>query len=219
MMSDFKIIYEDDSIIVVIKPIGILSQLDEKGRANMISLLENHTNGEIFPLHRLDKDVSGVMVYAKTQTAASRLSQDIANNNFSKEYIAIIHSKPQEESAVLEDYLFKDSKKGKSFVVKKERKGVKKAKLEYTVLKHFFIDDLEFSVLKIKLFTGRTHQIRVQFASRKMPLIGDKKYGAKDEFRNIGLWSYALKFNHPKSNKEVSFSSPPNNFMSEYFSE
>ncbi len=216
MMEELKILFEDDSIIVTIKPVGVLSQADDKSRENMVCLLKNHTNGEIFPLHRLDRDVSGVMVYAKTKQAAAVLSEDIRNNKFVKEYIALIHSKPEKDADILEDLLFKDSTKGKSFVVKKERKGVKKAKLEYSVIKSFFIDDLEYSIVKIRLFTGRTHQIRVQFASRKMSLAGDKKYGAKDGFSKIGLWSYSLTFCHPKTKEELSFQKAPENYISNY---
>lgn len=217
MMEGLKILFEDDSIIVPIKPVGILSQADEKGRENMISLLEKHTNGEIYPLHRLDRDVSGVMVYAKTKEAATILSKDIRENKFIKEYIALVHSKPEKNTAVFEDFLFKDSKKGKSFVVKKERKGVKKAKLEYTLIKTFFIGDAEYSLVNIRLFTGRTHQIRVQFASRKMALAGDRKYGAKDNFTKIGLWSYCLTFYHPKTKEELSFKKTPENYLTDYF--
>ena len=216
-MKELEILFEDESIIVPIKPIGILSQADEKGRENMISLLKNYTKGEIYPLHRLDRDVSGVMVYAKTKEAAATLSRDISDNKFKKEYIALIHSKPEKDADILEDLLFKDSAKGKSFVVKKERRGVKKAKLEYSLLKTLIIEDLEYSLVKIRLFTGRTHQIRVQFASRKMPLAGDKKYGAKDSFTKIGLWSYRLTFCHPKTKKELSFHKAPDNYISDYF--
>lgn len=215
-MRDLKVLYEDDSIIVVIKPVGILSQSDEKGRENMVSLLKNHTNGEIYPLHRLDKDVSGVMVYAKTKRSAAVLSQDIKENKLVKEYIALVHSKPQNDFDIFEDFLFKDSKKGKSFVVKKERKGVKSAKLEYTLFKTFLINENEYSLVKVRLFTGRTHQIRVQFASRKMSLAGDRKYGAKDDFKNIGLWSYSLTFFHPTTKKELTFKAVPENYISDY---
>ncbi len=216
-MKELEILFEDDSIIIPIKPLGVLSQADEKGRENMISLLKNHTNGDIYPLHRLDRDVSGVMVYAKTKEAAAVLSDDIRNNKFIKEYIALIHSKPEYDTAIFEDFLFKDSKKGKSYVVKNERKGVKKAKLEYTLIKNFLISDSVYSLVRIRLFTGRTHQIRVQFSSRKMSLAGDKKYGAKDDFTKIGLWSYRLTFFHPQTKKELSFYKAPENYISNYF--
>ena len=206
-----KIIFEDESIIVCIKPMGILSQADSKGGQSMITLLEEHTKGVIYPLHRLDKEVGGVMVYAKTKFAAAILSNDIAEQKFKKEYLALIHGKPDEKGEMV-DLLFKDSKKNKSFVVKKERRGVKKASLEYELIN----SNDELSVVKILLHTGRTHQIRVQFASRKMPLVADRKYGAKDEFNEIGLWSYRISFVHPKSKEAVSFCAEPQNIIKEY---
>lgn len=206
-----NIIYEDESIIVCIKPIGILSQADSKGGESMITLLKEHTKGAIYPLHRLDKEVGGVMVYAKTKQSAAFLSKEIAEQRFKKEYLALVHGVPQEKGE-MQDLLFKDSKKNKSFVVKRERKGVKKASLEYELIS----TDNELSVVQILLHTGRTHQIRVQFASRNMPLVADKKYGAKDEFKEIGLWSYKISFTHPETKEELSFSSKPQNIIKEY---
>lgn len=204
-----NIIFEDESIIVCIKPRGIVSQADFGGKDSMIDLLSKHTGGEIFPLHRLDRDVAGIMVFAKTKYAAAILSQDIANKKFKKEYIALVHGKPETESGEMIDFLFKDSKKNKSFVVKAKRRGVKDAKLEYTSLESLNLDGFDCSRVKILLHTGRTHQIRVQFASRKMPLLGDKKYGARDEFNKIYLWSYSLSFVHPKTKEEIFFSANP----------
>lgn len=197
-----EILFEDKEIIVCIKPRGILSQSDMNGVDNMIDRLSSITNATIYPLHRLDKEVGGVMVYAKTKKSAAALSRDISEHNFSKEYIALIHSKPNEEIGEMRDFLFKDSKKNKSFVVKNKRKGVKEAILEYSILKSCG----GFSMVLVKLHTGRTHQIRVQFASRKMPLVGDKKYGARDEYKKIGLWSYRITFTHPITKENMTFS-------------
>lgn len=207
-----EILFEDDSIIVCIKPQGILSQTDSNNGESMVSVLEQYSEGEIYPLHRLDREVSGVMVFAKTKKSASLLSKDIANRNFKKEYIALVHGIPEAQKGEMCDLLLKDSKKNKSYVVNRMRKGVKEALLEYEVLN----SKNGFSAVKVLLHTGRTHQIRVQFASRKMPLAGDRKYGARDDFKNIGLWSYSLKFNHPLTKKEMSFSKPPQNFINEY---
>ena len=214
--NTMKIIFEDDYIIVCIKPMGILSQTDSSGGESMISILENHTSGSIYPLHRLDREVGGVMVYAKTQKAASLLSRDIANRDFKKEYIALVHGKPIENNGEMKDLLFKDSSKNKVFVVKKERKGVKKASLEYEVLNTTEFENDIYSVVRILLHTGRTHQIRVQFASRKMSLAGDRKYGARDSFKEIGLWSYRLSFTHPKTKESLIFNAEPENIIKEF---
>lgn len=197
-----EILFEDKSIIVCIKPRGVISQSDAGGKESMISQLEELCGCQIYPLHRLDKDVGGVMVYAKTKNAAAKLSGDIANHKFIKEYIALVNGKPQSNEGEMRDLLFKDSRKNKSYVVKRERKGVKEALLKYKILE----SESNFSLVLVKLHTGRTHQIRVQFASRKMPLAGDRKYGANDEFKSIGLWSYRISFNHPISNEKLVFS-------------
>ena len=204
-----KIIFEDESIIVCIKPRGIVSQEDAGGKESMVKLLSDYTGGEIYPLHRLDRDVAGIIVFAKTKTAAAFLSEEIREHKFNKEYIAVVHSKPQENSGEMRDLLFKDSRKNKSYVVKRERKGVKEAILEYELLETFMIEGDECSKVKIKLHTGRTHQIRVQFASRKMALLGDKKYGSRDNFDKIHLWSYSLSFKHPVTKENLNFKAEP----------
>lgn len=213
---DVTVLFEDKDIIVCIKPCGVLSQSDEKGRENMIDILHSQTKSEIFPLHRLDREVGGVMVFAKTKTAAAFISRDIAENKFQKEYIAFVHGVPDEYKGEMRDLLFKDSKKNKSFVVKNKRKGVKEALLEYDIINSVIIENEHYSVVKVLLHTGRTHQIRVQFASRKTPLAGDRKYGGKDNFKDIGLWSYRLTFNHPVSKEQMQFSAKPQNFIKEY---
>lgn len=204
-----KILFEDKQIIVCIKPVGVLSQADLSGDSNVISILEEHCGCTVFPLHRLDRGVGGVMVYAKTKTAAAALSTDIAEHRFKKEYIAIVHSKPEQSQGEMRDLLFKDSRKNKSYVVKRKRKGVKEALLEYYLLETFETGGEVYSKVRILLHTGRTHQIRVQFASRKMPLAGDKKYGAVDNFENIGLYSYRISFNHPLTKEAMTFTAEP----------
>ena len=210
-----KILFEDDSIIVCIKPVGIQSQSDSTGKESMITILSEHTGGEIFPLHRLDRDVGGVMVYAKTKFAAAGISKEIQAHNFKKEYLALVHGKPLEQSGEMKDLLFKDSRKNKSFVVDRMRKGVKEALLSYEVI----TSENGFSVVRVLLHTGRTHQIRVQFASRKMPLAGDRKYGGKDAFNEIGLWSYLISFTHPKTGEKLIFTAPPENNIKDYIKE
>lgn len=207
-----KILYSDNDIAVILKPVGLLSQADPNGGETAVSLLSEMFTCEIYPLHRLDKQVSGVMVYAKNKTAAARLSADIAEHRFFKEYLAVVHGIPDERGEMC-DLLFKDSRKNKSYVVKRMRKGVKEASLEYELLK----TDNELSLVRVLLHTGRTHQIRVQFASRKMPLAGDRKYGGNDEFKDIGLMSYRISFSHPKTDEKLEFTAEASEFISKYF--
>ena len=195
-----EVLFEDKNLIVAIKERGPLSE-EHESRPNMVRSLKEVTGGEIYPVHRLDKDVGGVMVYAKTKSAAASLSAQAGDRTMKKTYLAILHGKPQEESGTLEDLLFFDKGKNKSFVVKKERRGVKKALLNYRVISQKDGNALT----EIELLTGRTHQIRVQFASRKMPLFGDRRYGAKDESRIIALWSKEISFLHPITKERMTF--------------
>lgn len=194
-----EILFQDKHIIVCVKPAGVLSQ-EAPGKANMVDLLREKTGSEIFPVHRLDREVSGVMVFAKTQKAAASLSRQIAEQTFEKVYVARVHGVPAPEKGEMEDLLFKDSAKNKVFVVRRERRGVKKAKLAYEVLS---ADESGNALVKIRLFTGRTHQIRVQFASRKHPLLGDGKYGARDGEAKLQLWSKEIAFDHPETGERM----------------
>ncbi len=196
-----KVYFEDKHIIVCLKPVGVLSQESEKDE-NMPSLLKELTGGEIYPVHRLDKDVSGVMVFAKTKKAAGELSRQVSERETEKRYFVLAHSSDIKDSGLMRDFLYFDKRKNKSFVVKKERKGVKEALLEYTFMK----ENDGKSLFDVKLLTGRTHQIRVQFASRKMPLFGDRRYGARDDRGHIALFSYSLSFLHPITKEKMTFS-------------
>lgn len=198
------ILFEDNDIIVCIKPVGILSQ--ESMQENMVSVLRSITQNEIYPVHRLDKGVGGVMVYAKNKQSAASLSKQIEEHSFEKEYDAVISGKMDEQSGVLEDLLFKDSTKNKTYVVKRMRKGVKKAKLMYNTIAVCETDEGTLSLIHVKLFTGRSHQIRVQFASRNHPLIGDRRYGSKIAYQKLALFSCFVSFKHPKTNEKMSFS-------------
>lgn len=196
-------LFENNEILVIVKPAGIPSE--DNGRDNCIKRLrESYGLGEVYPVHRLDTVTSGVMVYAKTKYAASFLSKQITDNTFSKEYHAVVHGIMEEEKGEFTDLLFKDSRKNKSFVVKRERKGVKKASLSYETVK----TEGELSLVKIRLHTGRTHQIRVQFSSRKHPVYGDGKYGASDNIPFIALFSSSLTFSDPETKKQMTFSAP-----------
>lgn len=177
-----EILYSDKALAVCVKPVGLDSE--QAVPAALIQVL----GGEIFPIHRLDKNVGGVMVYARTRQAAAALSKAIQEGSMVKEYVALVHGTPP-ETGDWEDLLFKDSAKNKVFVVKKERKGVKKARLEYRVL-----TSGPDSLVRIRLHTGRSHQIRVQFASRGYPLAGDHKYGARDGLAAPMLFSCRISF-------------------------
>ena len=190
-----EILYQDDQIVVCIKPVGLDS---EKA---LPDALKEQFGGEIFTVHRLDLNVGGVMVYARTKQAAAQLSEAIQDGTMVKEYVAFVHGTPPTEGD-WEDLLFKDSRKNKVFVVDRQRNGVKKARLIYRL-----ISSGENSLVRIRLYTGRSHQIRVQFASRGFPLVGDHKYGAKDEHKNPMLFSCCLTF--PYKNQTVSYSAMP----------
>ena len=163
-----EILYADRGIVACIKPVGLDSETE------VPAALKEILGGEIFPIHRLDKNVGGIMVFARTKSAAAALSKAVQDGQMVKEYVAMVHGTPP-ESGDWEDFLFKDSRKNKVFAVKKERKGVKYARLEFSRLKGG-----EQSLVHIRLHTGRSHQIRVQFSSRGFPLVGDHKYGSRD---------------------------------------
>ncbi len=190
-----EILYADRDIAVCIKPVGMDSEKD------VPAALIQQLGGEIFTLHRLDQNVGGVMVYARSKAAAAALSKAIQEGSMVKEYIAKVHGAPP-ETGDWEDLLWKDSAKNKVFVVKRERKGVKKARLEFQTLRQG-----ETSLVRIRLHTGRSHQIRVQFASRGFPLVGDHKYGARDEASAPYLFSCKLTF--PLHGKLLSFEQMP----------
>lgn len=176
------ILYQDEALCVCIKPVGLDSQI------GVPEALKAQLGGEFYPVHRLDENVGGVMVYARTSKAAAMLSREIQAGTFVKEYLAQVHGTPPEQE-VWEDLLFKDSRKNKVFVVRRERTGVRKAKLEFTRLTAG-----ETSLVAIRLYTGRSHQIRVQFASRGFPLVGDHKYGSRDVRTTPMLFSYRITF-------------------------
>lgn len=177
-----NILHADKAVVVAVKPVGLDS---EQGFPNA---LKETLGGEIFPIHRLDKNVGGVMVYARTKNAAADLSSAVQNGEMVKEYLALVHGNPPTEGD-WEDLLWKDSSKNKVFVVKRERKGVKKARLTFRTIRAG-----EQSLVHVRLYTGRSHQIRVQFSSRGFPLVGDHKYGSRDTATAPMLWSYRITF-------------------------
>ena len=175
-----EILFQDPDIIVCIKPVGVDSEHQ----------LPQLLGGEIYTLHRLDQNVGGVMVYARTKAAAAGLSREIQEGRMVKEYVAMVHGTPP-ETGDWQDLLFKDSRKNKVFAVNKQRAGVKPARLEYKRL-----TEGERSLVRIRLHTGRSHQIRVQFSSRGYPLVGDHKYGSRAQETAPMLFSCALTFSH-----------------------
>lgn len=190
-----EILYSDKNLIVCIKEVGLDSE------KQVPEVLKAEFGGEIFTIHRLDLNVGGVMVYARNKHTAAELSRVIAEGRMVKEYVAMVHGSPEKEG-VFEDLLFKYSRKNKVFVVKRQRAGVKKASLEYVRL-----TEGEESLVRIRLHTGRSHQIRVQFASRGYPLVGDHKYGSKSEKTAPLLYSFRITF--PYRGEEASFEALP----------
>lgn len=202
-MTDILCYFCDEQIVVCEKPAGLLSE--GEGEHTLPSLLRAQLSSEIYPVHRLDRDTTGLMVFAKTSRAAADLSRQITEGGFDKEYLALLCGTPNEPSGTLSDLLFYDRQRGKSFVVTKERKGVKRAELTYELLA-----TVEHrSLVRVHLLTGRTHQIRVQFASRKLPLVGDRRYGAPADGASIALHAFHLTFRHPASGKAMEFFSSP----------
>lgn len=181
-----EILWQDAQALVCCKPVGVCAQGEDA--AALPALLSAQTGAEIYSLHRLDQAVGGVMVFAKTKQAAGKLGAAIAENRLGKEYLAVLEKRPPEDDGELCDLLFHDRTKNKTYVVSRERKGVKQAKLSYRVL----AENEAGCLVHVRLHTGRTHQIRVQFASRHCPLAGDGKYGSRKNARAPALWSFAL---------------------------
>ena len=190
-----EFLYSDKDITVCIKPVGLDSE------AQVPEEIRQALGGQVFPVHRLDKNVGGVMVYARTREAAARLSRAVQEGTMVKEYVALVHGTPP-ETGDWQDLLWKDSQKNKVFVVKRERKGVKPARLEFTRL-----TGSDPALVRVLLHTGRSHQIRVQFSSRGYPLVGDHKYGARDDCNAPMLFSCSLTF--PHLGKQLHFEALP----------
>ncbi len=210
-----KVIYEDNQIIVVEKEANIPSQQDKTGDVDMLTLVKQYIKekynkpGEVYIglVHRLDRPVGGVMVFARTSKAASRLSEQVRNKTLHKTYIAVVDGKIENVFGTLEDYLYKDERNNISKVVNKEKKNAKFAKLDYEVLDYDEKRDL--TTVKINLHTGRHHQIRVQFANFGHSLFGDQKYGVRGKGKQIRLWAYKLTIEHPVKKEMMTFISIP----------
>ena len=204
-----KILYEDKYLLLCEKPVGVESQLSSKNQGDMPTLLSHYRveKGEdayVGVVHRLDTATGGAMIYSKREDMTGKLSALVQSGDYQKTYLAVVHGEPEEKSGEMRDLLFHDKMKNKSFVSAKKRAGVKEAILNYRVLETVVRENGEkMSLCEIALLTGRTHQIRVQFASRKMPLVGDGKYGSKDNKATCALWSHKVRFTHPVTKKTV----------------
>lgn len=214
-MQNLKIIYEDNHIIVVEKRPNIPSQSDKTGDMDMLTIIKEYLKekynkpGNVYLglVHRLDRPVGGIMVFAKTSKAASRLSDEVRNKIFKKEYLAVVDGKISPKSGSLEDYLYKDERNNISKVVSGKKKNAKIAKLDYEVLIYDEIKDL--SLIKVNLHTGRHHQIRVQLSNFGHSIFGDQKYGTRGQGKQIALWAYMLEIVHPITKEKMVFSDYP----------
>ena len=214
-MQKLKVIYEDNHIIVVEKSPNIPSQSDKTGDMDMLTLVRNYIKekynkpGNVYLglVHRLDRPVGGIMIFAKTSKAASRLSNQVREKIFKKKYLAVVDGKIENKTGTLEDYLYKDARNNMSKVVKPEKKNAKLAKLDYKVIKYNEVKNL--SLLEVNLHTGRHHQIRVQLSNFGHSIFGDQKYGTRGRGKQIALWAYELTIKHPITKEEMTFKDLP----------
>ena len=198
-----EILFADEAVVVCLKPVGALSQ--GEGANALPVMLQTQLGGELFPVHRLDQPVGGVIVLARTREAAARLSAAVQTDSFGKEYLAVLDGTPEAPEGELHDLLYFDRSRNKSFVVRRKRAGVKDARLSYRTLGAAG----GLTLVSVRLQTGRTHQIRVQLASRGTPLLGDGKYGSRSNRCSVALWSQTLRFAHPLTGEPLTFSAQP----------
>lgn len=200
-----ELIYQDRSLCVAVKPAGVLSTDEPGGMPELVREMLDDPEACVRTVHRLDRVVSGLMVLARMPEAASELSRQIREQTFHKSYLAVLHGAPEADQGTLRDLLLRDKRERKTYVVTESGKGVQEAILDYQVLRR----SGEMTLVQIWLKTGRTHQIRAQFSSRGLPLVGDRKYSTLEDGCNIALWSYQLSFAHPESGKPMKFRCPP----------
>ena len=200
-----ELIYADKDIVVCIKPARVLSTDEPGGLPDLVREALGDPRADIRTVHRLDRVVSGVMVLARNARAASELSRQIREDAFEKEYLAVVHGKPETDSGTFRDLLGRDKARKMTYVADAPGKGIQEAILDYAVLSS---NDV-FSRVQVTLRTGRTHQIRVQFASRGMALVGERKYDTREDPCEIALWSHKVGFSHPATGEKMVFSHQP----------
>lgn len=200
-----ELVYKDEDILVCLKPARVLSTDEPGGVPDLARESLGDPKADVRTVHRLDRVVAGLMVLARNARAASELSRQIRDNEFAKEYQAVVHGAPEEKTGTLVDLLGRDKARKMTYVASEPAKGVQEAVLDYRVL----AETNEFSRVQIRLHTGRTHQIRVQFASRGMPLVGERKYSERNDPCEIALWSCRLAFTHPKTGEKMEFVHEP----------
>ena len=200
-----ELLYLDSDIVVCIKPARVLSTDEPGGLPDLIREALGDPKADIRTVHRLDRVVSGVMVLARNAKAASELSRQVREDEFQKEYLAVVHGRPESSTGTLRDLLYRDKARKMTMVAQEMAKGVQEAILDYQLLN----STETMSRVKIRLHTGRTHQIRVQFSSRGMPLLGERKYSTLEDPCEIALWSHSIGFTHPKTGEFMQFSKEP----------
>lgn len=204
-MEQTQLIYTDEHIVICVKPARVLSTDEPGGMPELVRNALGNPKADVRTVHRLDRVVAGLMVLARTPEAASELSRQIREDLFEKEYLAIVHGKPEQKNGELNDLLFRDKARKMTMVATQPGKGVLPARLSYRVLG----EGEGLSRVRICLHTGRTHQIRVQFASRNMPLVGERKYSTLEDPCEIALWSCRLGFTHPATGEKMEFELAP----------
>lgn len=200
-----EILYQNANILVCIKPARVLSTDEPGGLPGLVREALGDPKADVRTVHRLDRVVSGVMVLARSANAASELSRQIREDQFRKEYLAVIHGRPENPEGTLHDLLARDKARRMTFVAEAPGKGVQEAALSYRVLEYAN----GMSLVRVRLHTGRTHQIRVQFSSRGMPLVGERKYAVWNDPCELALWSAKIGFYHPGTGEWVEFSKEP----------
>lgn len=200
-----EILYQDANILVCIKPARVLSTDEPGGLPGLVREALGDPKADVRTVHRLDRVVSGVMVLARSANAASELSRQIREDQFRKEYLAVVHGRPENPEGTLHDLLARDKARRMTFVAEAPGKGVQEAALSYRVLEYAN----GMSLVRVRLHTGRTHQIRVQFSSRGMPLVGERKYAVWNDPCELALWSSKIGFYHPGTGEWVEFSKEP----------